>query len=1135
MSLARRPLGSHRLAAGPRHLALGWLAIGALVAGLLGTGGPSARAAAGSTPSAGSAALTGPAVTLITGDRVVVHPGAGGRQLVAIQARDTQHAFATQRIGADQYVIPASVLPYLGRSLDRALFDISALLRDNASARLLVKVTFASGASQAAPAGVTFTGTAGPLVRTGYLTPASAGQFGAALSRQLRTDATAHWRGDRRLFGTVTLIRYGGTTPTGVAQPNFPMHTVKIKVLGEQGQLAPFGDLTVLDVDSSLAYSGSPTVIDGDVRISVPAGNFSSLLFYPVLDSAGTLSEVRLVQTDFAVSGPREVTVDARRATSLVSIHTPKPASLLDLTSSWARGSSDADLSSFSIGLSNLALRVSPTPVVSAGVLHYYVAARSESPAGVPQPYSYDVEFPSDGAIPANQSYRVHQDSLAAIDTSYYTDDPGRPGGVTRFGVLPWEFFQLKLIYPIVQPLRRTEYVTVDPNIIYSELLVAILSNNQIGGFTDSGNRVYRQPERVFAAWLHGPLAPGIPADTGVGSYFCSACRNGDDLSVLLAPVIDSTPDHAGYLDTPGNGVVSTSRFQLFQGATRLADLADQSGGEFTVPAAAEKYTIVYDQTRQAPWFTQSTQSHTEWTFGSAHSGSQTVPDRWVCRGSDTACSALSLLTVNYQLGVDLNNQAAPGPGSLLLTVSHASGAPAVPITAASVALSFDGGTTWTPAAQRDLGGGRYRVRWTNPASASGGPVDMRVTATDATGATISQTVRRAYQISPARTASPAIASPATTRTVTATGATKPAYTSACPVARPGQARCLAGYRPAPIVHSGRSAGSPPAGYGPADLRSAYRLPATGSTKTVAVVVGYDYPTAAADLATYRRTYGLPACTAASGCFRKVNQNGKASPLPAPDAGWAVEAALDLQMASAGCPTCKLLIVEGNEPSFEALATAENTAVRLGASVVSNSYGIEENNGQQQYAAAYHHPGVPILASSGDAGFTAASFPAVLPTVIAVGGTTLHRASNSRGWTETVWSGSGSGCSAWWAKPAWQHDPNCQMGTTADISAVADPDTGVAVYDTYGLGADAGWLVVGGTSVSSPLLAGVIALASHPERVTGQSLYGKPAGSFFDVVGGSNGYCGEDYLCTGLPGYDAPSGLGTPDGVTSFI
>jgi hypothetical protein len=365
----------------------------------------------------------------------------------------------------------------------------------------------------------------------------------------------------------------------------------------------------------------------------------------------------------------------------------------------------------------------------------------------------------------------------------------------------------------------------------------------------------------------------------------------------------------------------------------------------------------------------------------------------------------------------------------------------------------------------------------------------------------------------------------------------------ACGAPAPGQVRCFAAVRPGSAGRSapgravpGAGAAALPAGYGPADLAAAYGLGdarTKGAGRTIAIVDAFDNPRAEADLAVYRRTYGLPACTTANGCFRKVNQRGAATPLPDGDPGWGVEIALDLQAASAACPRCGLLLVEGDDPFVENLAAAVNTAVRLGGTVVSNSYGTDEYGGMRSLRPAYNHPGVPITVSSGDFGFTAAQFPAVFPTVVAVGGTTLRRTSTGRGWTESAWSGAGSGCSAWIAKPSWQHDDHCQMRTTADVSAVADPETGLAVYDTYGLGPDNGWLVVGGTSASAPFVAGVIALGPNPGRyATAQRFYNRPT-SLRDVVGGSNGFCGGDYLCTGRPGYDGPTGLGTPKGLIS--
>ncbi len=366
-----------------------------------------------------------------------------------------------------------------------------------------------------------------------------------------------------------------------------------------------------------------------------------------------------------------------------------------------------------------------------------------------------------------------------------------------------------------------------------------------------------------------------------------------------------------------------------------------------------------------------------------------------------------------------------------------------------------------------------------------------------------------------------------------------------CAKAAPGHARCLAemrtdihggyGVRGVHGVH-GRATGATalPEGYGPADLRAAYNLPsAGGQDQTVAIVDAGDDPNAEADLAVYRATYGLPPCTTANGCFRKVNQNGATSPLP-PDQGWAVEIALDLDMVSAACPSCHLLLVEGDDSSFDALANAEDTAAALGADEISNSYGGDEQNGWDRYAPSYRHAGVAIVASTGDAGFQVPSMPAVFQNVIAVGGTTLTRAASARGWTETAWTGSGSGCSAWLDKPAWQHDPNCPGRMVADVAADADPQTGPAVYDTT---YSPGWIVVGGTSASAPFIAGVIGLSGTPSRHPDASYLYAHADQLYDVVSGNNsGYadCGGDYQCNGAPGYDGPTGNGTPNGLGAF-
>ncbi|HXB37567.1 MAG TPA: S53 family peptidase [Acidimicrobiales bacterium] len=296
----------------------------------------------------------------------------------------------------------------------------------------------------------------------------------------------------------------------------------------------------------------------------------------------------------------------------------------------------------------------------------------------------------------------------------------------------------------------------------------------------------------------------------------------------------------------------------------------------------------------------------------------------------------------------------------------------------------------------------------------------------------------------------------------------------------------------------------------------------------MAIVDAYDDPNAESDLAVYRATFGLPPCTTDSGCFRKVDENG-GTDLPHGNSGWAAEISLDLDMVSAICSSCHILLVEGTSSGFSDLGTAVDTAVRLGAEAVSNSYGAPEVQMNTAHDSYYDHPGVAVTVASGDRGFQV-EYPASSPFVTAVGGTSLVRASNSRGWSETAWTGSGSGCSGYEAKPTWQTDAGCSMRTVADVSAVADPATGIAVYDTYKY---RGWLVFGGTSVASPIIASVYALAGNELSLTAAKLAYTNTSDLYDVVSGSTAKCGT-YLCTAVPGYDGPTGNGTPDGTNAF-
>ena len=328
--------------------------------------------------------------------------------------------------------------------------------------------------------------------------------------------------------------------------------------------------------------------------------------------------------------------------------------------------------------------------------------------------------------------------------------------------------------------------------------------------------------------------------------------------------------------------------------------------------------------------------------------------------------------------------------------------------------------------------------------------------------------------------------------------------------------------------------GLPPSGaYGPAQFHTAYNLPAgiaSPGAKTIAIVDAYDDPNIAADLAYYDSVYGLPDLNSyGSGTpwFRKVNQTGGTS-YPARNTGWGLEIALDVETAHEICQNCNILLVEASSNSYANLGAAENEAVALGANVVSNSYGGSDSSSDTSYDSYYNHPGVVITASTGDSGY-GVEYPASSPYVVAVGGTTLNLNSDNTYASEAAWVDGGSGCSAnEKAKPSWQHDSGCPTRMVADVSADADPNTGAAVYDTYGY---SGWVQVGGTSLSSPLVASVYALSGN--TTNGSAPYGDP-GDLHDVTSGSNGSCSTAYFCTAGPGYDGPTGLGTPNGTTAF-
>ena len=359
----------------------------------------------------------------------------------------------------------------------------------------------------------------------------------------------------------------------------------------------------------------------------------------------------------------------------------------------------------------------------------------------------------------------------------------------------------------------------------------------------------------------------------------------------------------------------------------------------------------------------------------------------------------------------------------------------------------------------------------------------------------------------------------------------------------------------APVVSTGKGNGKgpgggggggngTPSGYQPADLRSAYGLTnistsgSYGSGMTVAIVDAYNDPNALADVNVYRNEWDIsPLYSQGSPTFTQVNGDGGTS-LPANNTSWSEEISLDLDMVSAICPNCNIMLVEANSASITDLGNAVSFAAKNGASVISNSYGAKEFSSETTYDTYYNHPGIPITVSAGDSGY-GVQYPAASPDVTAVGGTALTGSLRS-GWSQTVWSGTGSGCSAYESAQSWQPSTKlCSMRTVADIAAVADHNTGVAVYDSYG---EPGWMVFGGTSVASPIIASIYALASNTSSANAGGLYGA---GLIPVTSGTNAHHCTNYLCNAADSttytvagntyyYNGPTGVGTPNGLTGF-
>ncbi|SDY05605.1 hypothetical protein SAMN05421504_104363 [Amycolatopsis xylanica] len=877
----------------------------------------------------------------------------------------------------------------------------------------------------------------------------------------------------------------------GQAEPRPPqaesqMSLLRINAITHGGKKAPASEVIVVNTDNPAAAALDAIMINGEARFQVPNGHYSvAVAAYQVEDADHGKETEFLTQTDVTVSnGGATVTLDGRRAHP-VSFQTPLPSEFDAATIAWTRGSATKAASLQMGALSDTKFYVSDAPKAKTGVLSFSVTARQLSPASAATPYSYFIGIPTVDHIPVNQAYRIDPANLSTVDSTYTTDLPGQPVRAYDFWDIPHPSVRnppMSSLPGVVAqaPSSERHYLSVAPGMYYGGVMNP---NGELGG-TLERLLIPKAGEHRTLSWRGGLTVPAPSTYDGP----CFLCREGDVLHGVGMMDTDASGDVGQWTD--GTTTITQDGTQIYENTTM--------GVEFTQDLASGKHRYQYtmDTSHDGEGTNLSTHSRISWGFDSA-----------------TGFSPAPILYASAAFNANAHNSVAPGEASLSLTARHQAGSPDSPLKKVAISISYDG-KTWIPTTTSIQDATHAKGTWTVPADIKPGYLSVRIEAEDAQGSTLDEAVEHAALVN----APDGLDYPQTPPP------TAPGAKAACADAPAGHAQCFAIKAP----RTARKAGQLPDGLARTDLVSAYKLPQTGGAgRTVAVVAAFDDPTAEADLAEYRKTYGLPPCTTENGCFKKVNGAGKPAPLPGSDEGWSSEMALDIEMVSAICPDCKILLVEADDDTAAALAAAERTATNSGAVAVSNSWGGTEDSTAPYYAPAFSHPGVAVTASSGNRGFRQAMWPASLSEVIAVGGTTLSKDTNARGWTESAWAKGSSGCSGYSRKPAWQKDTHCRMRTASDIAAVGDPATGVAVYD------QGEWSVFGGTSVAAPIIASMIALAGNSAAMTNARRIYSRSSALFDVTTGSNANwdCGGDYLCNARKGYDAPTGMGTPNGL----
>jgi hypothetical protein len=1031
-----------------------------------------APTAASSPPSAPGAQL----VTLVTGDRVVLRHDGNGHTTASLAPGSPHYGGPVEHVaaGTHAWVVP-KLAPSVRSRLDPSLFDVSALAAR--SGRVPLTVTFAPGTSARDLPGID--------VRTTTARRSAGGRTAVTASYDAHRPLPARLAGS--LAGVSRIAVAGATDDAAQLGPSYELHTLTINGTTSKGAPLPGADVFVMNLDDARLFAAFGGIVDGQWKVSVPSGTY--------LIIADDFS--RTVVHTTSVTGDTTTSLSLADATVKSSMTLPGYQNLspsLDIVATDASHHGGLDF-----GYSGFRPRLNPVAALPVGTLTTEVGDLWTAKGY--EPFSFDGHTMTTHpikqvvaakevvhGIPRHLTFHYRPSDFAKVAIQHYATGPQEKSYDGWYGWSGNDEFAFIDTYPSTRPGVIHAMFQGGKDISWGSYTSV---NASFRSFTQLSNQAtYRAGQHASVPFFRGPVTPVVDRgqESGGTGPRCALCVKGGVLHGFMSMMSSAGTQQLGFTDH--------GTWQLYGGRTRL-----QHGGFAISPyvkgvAPGTKLTLVAQTTPPDSRVKLSSKVTDVWTA--------TMP------GSDRV---VPILRADYVPPTTLQSVATHRQESFPVTFDNL-GPVDARVARASVSWSVNG--TWHAASVKRVDANTFHVSYRNPAATAAHPyVSLRLKAQDQAGRSLVEQVQNAYVLPRGVHAATSGGRPHRDRF-------QP--NKLCRTTGTHQYRCFVKLNAA--TRSAGRAAPDPAGWGAPALRDAYDLTGPSADTTVAVVVAYDYPSAEADMNKYRRQFGLPACTRSGGCFTKINQNGQAGHYPEQDYGWGVEASLDLQMISTACPTCHIVLVEANQPTDRSLGRAEAAAVNAGATVTNHSFGRIELTGTDTQASQYDHAGVTAVASTGDDGYGPASFPASSPDVVAVGGTTLARSSTDpRGWTEKAWAYAGSGCSAYFGKVTGQADTACHGRTEGDVSAVA---RGLAIYNTSLPKAYKGWLMVDGTSASSPLIAGIIG-ASGSDGLRPADLYAEP-GVFNDVVGGANGFCQGSYLCTAVPGYDGPTGLGTPEG-----